>query len=121
MIHGDIHLSNVVTAGSSLQTVLDFEWVRLGPPDLDLQAFLRAEEEAESHDVITRLAAHYPGIVAHPRVVERLWLYDLACTLPRRHRVSGDGCAGTPAVARPTRRLPVIVESPAYIEQLLNR
>ncbi len=121
VIHGDIHLSNVVTAGSSLQTVLDFEWVRLGPPDLDLQAFLRAEEEAESHDVITRLAAHYPRIVAHPRVVERLWLYDLACTL--RDVIV---CPTTTAPEHlrshhPLRRLPVIVESPAYIEQLLNR
>ena len=81
VIHGDIHLRNVVEVGTSLQTVLDFEWVRLGPPDLDLQAFLRAEEESDSADVITRLAQHYPSIVAHPQTIERLWLYDLACTI----------------------------------------
>jgi aminoglycoside phosphotransferase (APT) family kinase protein len=120
VIHGDIHLRNVVTAGSSLQTILDFEWVRLGPPDLDLQAFLRAEEEADSHDVIPRLAAQYPAIVAHPHVVERLWLYDLACTL--RDVIV---CPATTAPEHlpshdPLRRLPVIVESPAYIRQLLN-
>ena len=121
VIHGDIHLRNVVASGSSLQTVLDFEWVRLGPPDLDLQAFLRAEKEAESDDMITRLAAHYPRIVAHPRVVERLWLYDLACTL--RDVIV---CPATTAPEHlrshhPLRRLPAIVESPAYIEQLLSR
>lgn len=121
MIHGDIHLRNVVAAGSSLQTLLDFEWVRLGPPDLDLQAFLRAEQEAESDDVISRLAAHYPRIVAQPRVVERLWLDDLACTL--RDVIV---CPATAAPEHlrshhPLRRLPVIVDSPAYIEQPLNR
>jgi aminoglycoside phosphotransferase (APT) family kinase protein len=121
VIHGDIHLRNVVTAGSSLQTILDFEWVRFGPPDLDLQAFLRAEEEAESHDVIPRLAAHYPAIVAHPRVVERLWLYDLACTLRDVIVCPAKAAPEHLPSHDPLRRLPVIVESPAYIEQLLNR
>jgi len=120
VIHGDIHLRNLVEVDSSLQTVLDFEWVRLGPPDLDLQAFLRAEEEAESADVITRLAEHYPGIVAHPQIVERLWLYDLACTI--RDVIV---CPATTAPAHlrshhPLRRLPVIVESATYIERLLG-
>ena len=120
VIHGDIHLRNIVEVDSSLQTILDFEWVRLGPPDLDLQAFLRAEEEAESADVITRLAGHYPSIVAHPRIVERLWLYDLACTL--RDVIV---CPATAAPAHlpshhPLRRLPVIVESAGYIERLLG-
>ena len=121
VIHGDLHLRNIVEVDSRLQTVLDFEWVRLGPPDLDLQAFLRAEAEAESADVITRLAEHYPSIVAHPRIVERLWLYDLACTL--RDVIV---CPATTAPAHlrshdPLRRLPLIVESAAYIERLLGR
>jgi thiamine kinase-like enzyme len=119
VIHGDLHLSNVVASGSSLQTVLDFEWVRLGPPDLDLQAFLRAERDAESDDMITRLASHYPSIVAHPHVVERLWLYDLACTL---RDIIVCPATTSPEHLRsdhPLRRLPAIVESPAYIEQLL--
>jgi scyllo-inosamine 4-kinase len=120
VIHGDLHLWNVVEVGGSLQTLLDFEWVRLGPPDLDLQAFLRAEEETESTDVLTRLAEHYPNIVAHPRILERLWLYDLACTL--RDVIV---CPATSAPEdlqphHPLRRLPVIVQSPVYIERLLG-
>lgn len=120
VIHGDIHLRNVVEIDNSLQTLLDFEWVRLGPPDLDLQAFLRAEEEADSGDVITRLAEHHPGIVAHPKIVERLWLYDLACTL--RDVIVCP--ASTPPADLPShhplRRLPVIVASATYIERLLG-
>ena len=121
VIHGDLHLKNVVVAGSSLLTILDFEWVRLGPPDLDLQGFLRAEEEAESDEVITRLAAYYPKIVEHPRVVERLWLYDLACTL--RDVIVCPAATAPEHLPpdHPLRRLPAIVESPAYLEQLLNR
>ena len=121
VIHGDLHLRNLVVTGSSLQTILDFEWVRLGPPDLDMQAFLRAETEAQSDDMITRLAAHYPRIVSHPRVVERLWLYDLACTL--RDVIV---CPATTAPDHlgpdhPLRRLPAIVQSPRYIEHILGR
>lgn len=120
VLHGDLHLGNLVEAEGTLRTLLDFEWVRLGPPDLDLQAFLRAEEETESEDLITRIAQHYPGIVAHPRIVERLWLYDLACTL--RDVIV---CPATIAPAglrtnHPLRRLPMIVQSPAYIERLLG-
>src|SRR5262245_36215991 len=121
VIHGDLHLRNIVASGNSLQTVLDFEWVRLGPPDLDLQAFLRAEHEAESDDMIVRLAAHYPNIVAHPRVVERLWLYDLTCTLRDVIVVPATAAPEHLPPSHPLRRLPAIVESPAYIEQLLSR
>lgn len=113
VIHGDLHLRNLVEAGGSLGTILDFEWVRVRPPDLDMQAFLRAEADADSADVIVRLASHYPAIVAHPRIVERLWLYDLACTLR--------DVIVTPATAppahlpphHPLRRLPRIVARPA--------
>ena len=57
-----ITASSIPPTSNARSTVLDFEWVRLGPPDLDLQAFLRAEQEAESDDVITRLAAHYHSV-----------------------------------------------------------
>lgn len=120
VLHGDLHLRNMVEVEGSLQTLLDFEWVRLGPPDLDLQAFLRAEEETESADVITRLAKHYPALVSHPHAVERLWLYDVACTL--RDVIV---CPATDVPAnleshQPLRRLAFIVEGPDYIERLLG-
>jgi Ser/Thr protein kinase RdoA (MazF antagonist) len=121
VIHGDMHLHNVVASGSSLRVLLDFEWVRIGPADLDLQAFLRAEPDTESDDMIPRLAAHYPSIVSHPSVVERLWLYDLACTL---RDVIVCPASTTPdhlSPSEPLRRLPEIVRSPRYIEQLLER
>jgi scyllo-inosamine 4-kinase len=121
VLHGDLHLHNVVETDGSLQTILDFEWVRLGPPDLDLQAFLRAGAETESADAIPRIAAHHADLVAHPRVVERLWLYDLACTL--RDVIVCPAAAPPDLLApdHPLRRLPVIVESSSYIEELLRR
>ncbi|MFN2540302.1 MAG: phosphotransferase family protein [Mycobacteriales bacterium] len=121
VIHGDMTLMNLVAAGSSLQTLLDFEWVRLGPADLDLQGFLRPEPEADAGDMIRRLAVHYPRIVSHPSVVERLWLYDLACTL---RDIIVCPASTSPEHLRPDhplRRLPVIVESPVYINELLDR
>ena len=121
VLHGDLHLHNLVEADGELQTLLDFEWVRIGPRDLDLQAFLRAEAAADSADVIPRLAAAYPALVAHPHVVERLWLYDLACTL---RDVIVEPATAVPAdlpAHHPVRRLPRIVEGPAYLELLLRR
>ena len=121
VLHGDLHLHNLVEADGELQTLLDFEWVRVGPRDLDLQAFLRAEAAADSADVIPRLAAADPALVAHPHVVERLWLYDLACTL---RDVIVEPATTVPAdlpTHHPLHRLPRIVESPAYLERLLRR
>lgn len=121
VLHGDLHLHNLVEAGGELQALLDFEWVRVGPPDLDLQAFLRAEAAADSADVIPRLAAAYPALVAHPHVVERLWLYDLACTLRDVIVEPATTAPADLAPHHPLRRLPRIVESPAYLEQFLRR
>lgn len=121
VLHADLHLHNLVEAGGELRALLDFEWVRVGPRDLDLQAFLRAEDAADSTDVIARLAGHDPALVAHPHVVERLWLYDLACTL---RDVIVEPATTAPAdlpTHHPLRRLPRIVESPAYLERLLRR
>ena len=72
-VHGDAHLNNVVWNGSRVAALLDFEWARLGPPDLELQPLL-----ASHGDVLRPLVKAYPAIVADAHVVDRLWLYDLA-------------------------------------------
>lgn len=94
LVHGDLHLENVLaTADGTVTGLLDFEWSRPGPPDLDLDILLRSLAQPAIHhrsstgaalrrqdfqDVSTWLQQAYPGLFAHPHLRERLWVYRLA-------------------------------------------
>jgi len=114
VVHGDAHLNNVIWNGSRVAALLDFEWARLGPPDLELQPLLNSDGE-----VVRSLIDAYPAIVAHDQVVDRLWLYDLGATLRDLiiKPVSPDGILPS---WHPLRRLPMILRGPDYIEVLLD-
>ncbi|MEV6845015.1 aminoglycoside phosphotransferase family protein [Actinoplanes sp. NPDC051411] len=81
-VHGDAHLANALWKDGRLTALLDFEWVRLGPPDLELEPYLRADvtgfDETEVREVVGWLAESYPALLATPDLVRRLWLYQLA-------------------------------------------
>ena len=117
VVHGDAHLNNVLWDGTRLVALLDFEWARLGPPDLELQPLLVADDATA---LIRSVIRAYPDIAAHPQFVQRLWLYDLSATL-RDLLVK----APIPATAdlprwHPKPRLSAILAGPAYIEALLS-
>lgn len=93
LIHGDLHFQNVLWDGFSVTAILDLEWARGAPPDLDLDVFLRfcahphwfvAPEYAERTRVEDYaavpywLAEHYPELFAHEYALERLELYSIA-------------------------------------------
>jgi aminoglycoside phosphotransferase (APT) family kinase protein len=120
VVHSDAHLGTVLTTGGRLSCLLDFEWVRVGPRDLELQTFLRTDEAGHPGLAINSLGRRYSELVSHARLVERLWLYDLAFVL--RHLVVWPArrSASDLPPFHPIRRLPLIVESPAYIERLLR-
>ena len=109
------HLNNVIWNGSELAALLDFEWVRLGPPDLELQPLLDSDGA-----VLRSLIDAYPAIVAHPQVVDRLWLYDLAATLRDLIIKPPVPPYQAPPLWHPLHRLPTILRGPGYIEDLLN-
>jgi aminoglycoside phosphotransferase (APT) family kinase protein len=67
VVHGDAHLNKVIWNGARVAALLDFEWARLGPPDLELQPLL-----ASHGDVLRSLIKAYPAIVADAQVVDRL-------------------------------------------------
>jgi len=93
LVHGDLHLENVLTGGGGrLSGLLDFEWARPGPPDLDLDILLHSLADPELHvhgeggrlerrdfdDVVGWLRDAYPALFAHPSLAERLWVYRLS-------------------------------------------
>jgi aminoglycoside phosphotransferase (APT) family kinase protein len=41
LIHGDLTFENILWDGERITALLDFEWARQGPPDLDLDILLR--------------------------------------------------------------------------------
>ncbi|WP_406382469.1 phosphotransferase family protein [Streptomyces sp. NBC_01618] len=50
IVHGDLHFANLLWDKGRITAVLDFEWVRIGPPDLDLLPLLRSVDWAGSGD-----------------------------------------------------------------------
>lgn len=92
-VHGDLHFENVLWDGSTVTALLDFEWCRPGPPDLDLDVFLRFcaypyLHVAEDYEHLTRAEdyADVPGWMSDvyaelfdvPNVFERTRIYSIA-------------------------------------------
>jgi aminoglycoside phosphotransferase (APT) family kinase protein len=96
LVHGDLHFENILWDGGEVSALIDFEWARPGPPDLDLDVLLRFcaepgvnvakdyEQQLRRRDyreVPVWLRESYPGLFAHPRLSDRLALYSLAYDL----------------------------------------
>jgi len=93
LVHGDLTFENILWDGERITAVLDFEWARTSPPDVDLDVFLRvcclpqlhvadayyertrAEDYAE---VPWWMQEEYPELFAVPRQLDRLRLYSIA-------------------------------------------
>lgn len=93
LVHGDLTFENVLWDGKRITAMLDFEWARSGPPDLDLDVLLRfcalphlhvAEDyehltHAEDYrDVPWWLADDYPELFDVPDQFDRVRLYSIA-------------------------------------------
>ena len=91
LVHGDIWPGNLLVEGDRLVAIVDWELAAQAPPDnelLILEHFLLypndyVEEDREVYcaadfaDLALLLAAHYPELLATPRLRERLDLYQL--------------------------------------------
>jgi hygromycin-B 7''-O-kinase len=93
LVHGDLHFENVLWDGMTVTALLDFEYCRPGPPDLDLDVFLRFcaypyLHVAEDYEHLTRaedyadvawwLAEDYPELFDYPNAFERTRIYSIA-------------------------------------------
>ena len=90
LVHGDLHFQNVLWDGEQVTALLDLEFARAAPPDVDLDVLLRfcvvpflfvpigREDEAKAEDyadVPFWFRDVYPELFAHRRAFDRLRLY----------------------------------------------
>ncbi len=93
LVHGDLTFENVLWDGERITAILDFEWSRPAPSDVELDVLLRFCCFPELHvapdyrhlthardyaDVPWWLAEDYPELFSHPRQLDRLVLYSIA-------------------------------------------
>lgn len=105
--HGDLHLDNIWWDGERVTGLLDLEWVRWGPPWIDLVSVrdnaLAGDEFSEPHQrLLDTLRAEVPGLEA-PDLVRRLTVVELAFQL--RQSLVWPPPGPDPAVDHPIRLL----------------
>jgi aminoglycoside phosphotransferase (APT) family kinase protein len=90
LLHGDFYLGNILVHGSQVSALIDFEFCRTGPRDLELISVIRALDMETRLGVprpplLAWLEEDYPGLFAVPDLDKRLWAYAIAYTI--RHVV----------------------------------
>lgn len=93
LVHGDVTFENVLWGDGEVTALLDVEWARPGPRDLDLDVVLRCCAHPQLHvgaafeartlaadyaEVPLWLAEDYPALFAHPHQIDRLRIYSIA-------------------------------------------
>ena len=118
LLHGDFYLGNILVRGDRVSVLMDFEFARMGPPDLELISVVRALDAESRLDLrrpplLAWLAADYPELFDVPDLDRRLWLYALAYTI--RHvifwppdRAEADGLE----VTHPLHTLRRLIDGP---------
>ncbi|WP_208029627.1 phosphotransferase family protein [Rhabdothermincola sediminis] len=116
LVHGDLHFQNVLWDGFTVTGLLDLEWARGAPPDVDLDVFLRfcahpAWHVAEDYARVTRvedyrlvpywLAEYYPELFGHEYLLERTLLYAISYDVHELRRELAEQ-----PITGPTRDLP---------------
>ena len=92
VVHGDAHAANVLYGGGEPVALLDYEWARLGPADLELESTCRDDPQIEAGidergvlatEVLALrwLRESYPELFDVEHLTERLWLYQLCYEL----------------------------------------
>ena len=86
LIHCDACPPNLMEREGRIISLLDFEWARLGPIDMELPIWLHMARLADIASkpfppVFRWLKKDYPDLFAAPNSRERLWLYHLLFTI----------------------------------------
>lgn len=95
LVHGDVHFENVLVVDGVVVALLDFEWARLAPAELDIDVLARfcadpalhlggdyAVDKDDYVDVLRWFREAYPSLFAHELLRERLLGCALAFEIP---------------------------------------
>lgn len=133
LIHGDLHFQNVLWDGEHVTALLDLEFARAAPADLDLDVFLRfcsypalfvpegreAEARREDYDDVPFwLQEAYPELFAHPRVIDRVRIYAVAFDLKALLLSPPRGPLSSLTMRHPYRRLLATVRQESHLDRL---
>jgi aminoglycoside phosphotransferase len=136
LIHGDLSFENVMIDVNGLSALLDFEWSRGAPADLELDVLLRFLRYPEAHlplgvagtlssvdfeDVPGWIAEEYPELFAHPRIVERLALYCVAFDMAELVRMKSVTRPQDMGPLHPVRRLQALLNGVSPMRDQLAR
>ncbi|MEQ1786466.1 MAG: aminoglycoside phosphotransferase family protein [Acidimicrobiales bacterium] len=93
LVHGDVTFENVLWHEGEITALLDLEWARPGPRDLDLDILLRCAAYPHLHvgeayvartktedylEVPWWLSRAYPALFEYPRQIDRVRVYSIA-------------------------------------------
>ena len=130
-VHGDVTFENVLWDGDEVTALLDVEWARPGPRDLDLDIILRCcaypklhvAEHAEARtrpedyaDVPIWLTEAYPGLFSFPRQADRLRVYSIAYDVRELLAFPPAGSVRDLSEQHPYHRLARVVEGRSYLD-----
>jgi hygromycin-B 7''-O-kinase len=133
LVHGDLHFQNVLWDGSEITGLIDWEWARGGPPDLDLDVFLRfcanprwfvcdefmMSTLAADYAVIPYwIAEDYPELFQHNYVLERMLVYEISYDVFDLLRTPIEGSTRSLQEEHPHRRLEQTMRGDSHLHRL---
>ncbi len=135
LVHGDLTFENLLWDGSKVSAIIDFEWSRPGPADLDLDILLRLSaypflHVAEDYEAETLAAdyacvpqileSRYPELWDSEGVVDRLVLYSIAYDVRALLRFPPKAHASKLSEHHPLNRLRRTVAGTSHVHEFLN-
>src|SRR4051794_2569340 len=135
LVHGDLTFENVLwhPPEQRITAILDFEWARRGPADLDLDVLLRCVAYPKLHvaadyehltktedyaEVPYWLSECYPELFSFPRQLERVRLYAIAWDVRELLRFPPSGQPGELHPAHPYHRLMRTINGTSYLDTM---
>jgi hygromycin-B 7''-O-kinase len=136
LIHGDLTFENVLVDAGDITAIIDFEWCRGAPADVDLDIILRmcaypalhvpddcsADARAEDFLAVPEwLYEAYPELFSHPALPERLELYSLAFDLHELLRFPPSGSTAQLPPLHAMNRLAATLDGRGHLTRWLAR
>lgn len=133
LVHGDLTFENLLWAGDEITAVLDVEWARPGPPDLDLDIILRCCAYPQLHvgptvadrthpedyrDVPGWLAEDYPTLFGTPDQLDRMRVYSIAYDAKELLAYPPTIAASELSPLHPYHRLVRVVQRRGYLDEM---